>query len=186
MWLPLPCLICLKRYSPEAVCMLFFFANFPLKPPLMGPSLLSFLENYSPFTSWFHFLLMQLSHCVLCKEWSHSQPKIFGVLAWLLNATVDESQNTHSLPNARAAQSDTKGPKESLKICNCGPAGLSDACRTARCITDVIPASFQFGRGSWLVATGAAQPPGTKPWWQVELPAGEGKLMRKGMPASAA
>lgn len=122
----------------------FFCANFPLKPPLMDPRLLSFLENYSPFTSWFHFLPMQLSHCVLCKEWSDCQPKIFGVLAWLLNATLSESQKTRNLATAQAAQRDTRVPKESLKTCNCCPAGLSEACSRAHCITDVIPAPFSL------------------------------------------
>lgn len=118
----------------------------------MDPSLLSFLENYSPFTSWFHFLLMQLSRCVLCKEWSDCQPKVFGVLAWFLNATVNESQNTHSLANAQAAQSDTKGPKKSLKTCNCGTAGLSEAHSMACCIMDVTPAPFNLAEvpGLWL------------------------------------
>lgn len=130
----------------------FFCANFPLKPPLMDPRLLSFLENSSPFNSWFHFLLMQLSCCVWCKEWSDCQLKIFGVLAWLLNATLSESQKTHSLAAAQAAQSDTRVPKESLKTCSCCPAGLSEARSRAHCITDVIPAPFSLADvpGWWL------------------------------------
>lgn len=63
-----------------------------------------------------------------------------------------KSQNTHSLANARAAQSDTKGPKESLTTYNGGTAGLSEAHSMARCIMDVIPAPFSLAEvpGLWL------------------------------------
>lgn len=130
----------------------FLCANFPLKPPLVDPSLLSCLENDSPFALRFHFLPMQLSCCALCKEWSDCQPKTFGVLAWLLNASVNESQNTYSLANAQAAQSDTKGPKESLKARICDTAGLSEARSMARCIMHVMPGPFSLAEvpGLWI------------------------------------
>lgn len=97
-----------------------FCANFPLKPPLMEPARLP--RELFPF----HFVVSSSTDAAfpLCEEWSHCQPEIFGVLAWLLDASVNESYNTHRLANAQAAQSDTKGPEESLKICNCGTAGL--------------------------------------------------------------
>lgn len=118
--------------------------------------------------------------CAWCRAQPDCPPEVFWFLAWLLNGSSGDSRNT-AWPTHRLLKW-YRRPQRILLSLLFWPCGPVKSPRHGASHYGCNSWSFRFGGGSRLVGTGAAGPPGTKPWWQVELPAGEGKLMRKGSP----